>query len=117
MPVVGLTMGTQLRDGNVGRMGMVQVTINPASVAANVVSEQTFPVSGLEVGDHVVAIKPTLTPGLALAHARVSADSTLALTFVNPTAGAVDAPAEVYRILWFRPEIGDPSTLPGAVQV
>jgi hypothetical protein len=111
-------MGSNLRDGNVGRMGMVMVSIDVASVAANVAPEQTFTVLGLRVGDFVV-VNPVgaITTNLVAAQARVSADDTLAIVFVNTTAGALDPAAQSYRILWFRPEVANPAVLPSAVQV
>lgn len=79
------------------------VSINPASVATITTAEQTFTVNGLQVGDIPVVVKPSLTAGLGIANARVSAANTLAITFVNPTAAAIDAAAENYTILAFRP--------------
>lgn len=78
-------------------------TINPASIAAATSAEQTFTVTGLAVGDLPVVIKPTATPGAGIVNARVSAANTLALTFMNATAAAVDPASEVYTVLAFRP--------------
>lgn len=75
-------------------------TLNPASVAAATSAEQTFTVTGLAVGDIVLAVnKPTATAGVGIVNARVSAANTLALTFVNATAGAVDPASESYEIV------------------
>lgn len=78
-------------------------TINPASVAAATSAEQTFTVTGLRTGDIPVVVKPSLTAGVGIGNARVSATDTLAITFVNATAGAVDPASESYTILVFRP--------------
>lgn len=111
-------MGTNLRDGNIGRMGMIGVTLTPASVAANITAEQTFTVQGLALGDFVEVSRPSALPaGTTLDNARVSAANTLALQFGNHTIGALVPAAGVYRIVWMRPEVGDPAVLPGAVQV
>jgi len=110
-------MGTQLRDGNIGQMGAVQVTLDPASVASNTTATQTFTVLGLRVGDFVIVQKATNTTGITISNPMVSAGNTLRITLGNHTAGAVDPPSEVYRILWFRPDVADPLVLPGAVQV
>lgn len=76
------------------------VSINPASVAAATTAEQTFTVTGVQAGDIVLSInKPTVTAGLGIANYRVSAADTVAITFVNATAGAVDAGAEDYEII------------------
>ncbi len=90
--------------GNVRAMGIATVTIDPASVATITTAEQTFTVPGLAVGDMVFVNKPSLTAGLGIAGARVSAANTLAITFVNPTADAVNAGSESYRVLWVRPD-------------
>lgn len=82
---------------------VVDLVIDPASVATITTAQQTFTLAGLKVTDFVVATKPTLTAGLGVAGARVSAVDTLAITFVNPTAAAIDAPSETWRILILRP--------------
>lgn len=94
-----------LAQGNIRGWGLVGVTIDPASVAANTTAEQTFPVNGLLVGDFVVAGKPTATAGLGIVGARVSATNTLAITFSNSTAAPIDPAAEAYRIFWARPDV------------
>lgn len=75
---------------------------DPASVAANTTAEQTRAVPGLVVGDRVFVNKPTATAGLGIVNARVSATDTLAVTFVNATAGAIDPPSETYLIVAIR---------------
>jgi hypothetical protein len=97
-------MGVSSLGGNIAAMGVASVTIDPASVATITTAEQTFTVPGLLTTDWVFVNKPTLTAGLGVAGARVSAAGTLAITFVNPTAGGIDAASEVWRVLWIRPE-------------
>jgi hypothetical protein len=80
------------------KVAVISVVIDPASVATITTAEQTFAVPGLEVGDVVFVNKPTLTAGLGIAGARVSATDTLAITFVNPTAGAIDAVSQTYLV-------------------
>lgn len=77
-------------------------TINPASVSSATSAEQTFTVTGLTTADVVVVSKPTATTGVGIVNARVSAADTLALTFMNATAGAVDPASETYTIIAFR---------------
>lgn len=89
---------------NEDRFGVVSATLDVASVAAATTAQQTFTVPGLRVGDIVIPMKPSLTAGLGIAGARVSAADTLAITFINATAGALDPAAEAYLIFWFRPE-------------
>jgi hypothetical protein len=94
----------QLAAGQaIGGISIYTATINPASVAAATSAEQTFTVTGLEVGDIPVVVKPTASAGLGLVNARVSAANTLALTFMNATASPIDAASESYTILAFRP--------------
>ncbi len=97
-------MSTTLPRGNVLKMFAVSLTINPASVAANTTAEQTFALTGLAVGDMVLVSKPSLSAGLSVGDARVSAANTIAITFENHTAGAIDAGSETYQVLVIRPE-------------
>lgn len=77
-------------------------TIDPASIAAATTAEQTFTVTGLTTADKVFVSKPTLTAGVGIVNARVSAADTLAITFVNATAGALDPASEVYAVVAIR---------------
>lgn len=77
-------------------------SINPAAVAAATSAEQTFTVTGLTTSDKVFVIKPTATAGVGIVNARVSATDTLAITFMNATAGSVDPAQETYTIVAFR---------------
>lgn len=76
----------------------MRATITPASVAAATVAEQTFTVPGLQLGDFVDVTPPGITAGVAPICARVSALNTIAISFVNPTAGALTPAAGVYQI-------------------
>ena len=77
-------------------------SLDVASVAANTTAEQTFTVTGLTTADKVFVNKPSLNAGLGIVNARVSAADTLALTFVNATAAAIDPAAETYAIVALR---------------
>lgn len=96
-------MSTTLPRGNIGRIFAVQVTFDPAAVATITTAEQTATVAGVKVGDIVYWSKPTATVGVGVVNARVSAADTIALTFVNPTAGSVNAASETWTFLIFRP--------------
>ena len=78
--------------------------LSPAQVAANTTAEQTFTVSGLLASDILLGVtKPSSDAGLGIAGARISADDTLAVTFVNATAGALTPTAsEDYLITVMR---------------
>ena len=94
----GLKIGAS--GSGVVELRQYSVSLNPASVAANTVAEQTFTVTGLQVGDTVISInKPTTSAGLGISGMRVSAANTLAVAFNNNTAGAIDAGAETYKIV------------------
>ena len=74
-----------------------------AAVATITTAEQTVSVPGLNVGDAVFVNKPTHQAGLGIAGARVSAKDTLAITFVNPTAGGITPTAsEIYKVVRFQ---------------
>lgn len=75
--------------------------LSPAQVAINTTAEQTFTVTGLEVGDTIISVnKPTAQAGLGIVGFRVSAANTLAITFANVTGGAITPTAsEVYKIV------------------
>lgn len=94
-------MGVQIFED---RYGVVAVSLDVASVAINTTAEQTFTVPGLAVGMFVMVSKPSLSAGLGVSTARVSAANTIAITFINATGGAIDPAAETYLIFWFKPE-------------
>lgn len=98
-------MTTGIKDGNVQGIYITRITINPASVATITTAEQTFTVPGVKVGDFIFVSKPSLTAGLGVSTARASAADTIAITFVNPTAGAIDAASEVWLVMVARPEV------------
>lgn len=77
---------------------VITATLTPVSAAAATCAEQTFTVPGLRVGDFVDISPPGITAGVSPMAARVSALNTLAVTFVNPTAGALVPKAGVYLI-------------------
>lgn len=80
-----------------------EVTLDPAAVAASTTAEQTFTVTGLGINDIPIAlIKPSATAGVGIVGLRVSAANTLAVTFVNATAGPIDPPSEKYRLVVIR---------------
>lgn len=76
--------------------------LDVASVAAATSAEQTFTVTGLTTADKVIVNGPAQTAGLGIVNARVSAANTLALTFMNATAGALDPASATYTIVALR---------------
>ena len=81
----------------------VTPTISPASVAANTTSEQGFTVSGIAVGDVVIAVaKPSHQAGLGVVNTRVGTDGKVYLTYMNNTAGAIVPSSESYIITFIK---------------
>lgn len=97
-------MSTSVVRGNVRFMFAVAVVFDPAAVATITTAEQTVTVTGVAVGDFVMAMKPTLTTGVTIGNVRVSAANTIAIQFVNPTAGSVNPVSETWQFLILRPE-------------
>ena len=99
-------MGAMIREH---RFGVIQQSLDVASVSANTTAEQDFTVPGLLPGDWVFVNKPSLSAGLNIANARVKAANTLSLTFGNHTGSAIDPAAESYLIFWIRADALDTS--------
>lgn len=93
----GITMG------NAQGVFLISASLTPASVATNTVAEQNFTVTGLRTGDFVELNPPSITAGVGISSARVSAADTLTVAFVNPTAGSLTPAAGTYRIKVTRP--------------
>jgi len=92
-------------DGNIGGIYVVSLTLDPASVATITAAEQDFTVPGVLAGDIAVQVTmTTATEGLGIAGFRVKAANTVSVTFVNPTAGAINAAAGNFKIVIMRPE-------------
>ena len=98
-------MSTMIPYGNILKLFAVQVTFDPSAVSTITTAEQDVTVTGVKVGDIVMAVnKPSLTAGVGICNARVKAADTISLQFVNPTAGSVNPASEVYTIVIARPE-------------
>jgi hypothetical protein len=102
-------MSAGIIGGNVKSLGVLSANIAPAATAANTTAEQTFTVRGLLVTDFVFVNKPTAQAGLAIGNVRVSAADTLAIVFINDTAGSLTATTENYLILVARAEGTQPA--------
>lgn len=86
----------------VTKIAVYTPSLTPASVGAATVAEQTFTVAGLTTADTVLVDPPALANAIGICSARVSAADTLALRYVNPTAGSLTPAAGVYRVFAFR---------------
>lgn len=79
---------------------LVQATLTPASVGAATVAEQTFTVPGIAPTDVLVAVNPpAIGNATGLAGWRVTAQDTIGLRFVNPTAGALTPSSGVFKLV------------------
>jgi len=88
-----------------GRLRIIEgyeIAWTPALVAANSTSLQTVTVTGLNPDDMVYVNLPGYVSGVVVAHARVAAADTLAVTFANVTGGAVTPPAGTYKVMAVR---------------
>lgn len=106
-------MSTGISDGNAAGEYIISATLTPAATAAATTAEQTFTsastgnnagLAGLKVGDFVTVNPPSITAGTGIVGTRVSAAGTLAITFINATAGSLTAPSGAYVINVTRPE-------------
>jgi hypothetical protein len=98
-------MSSGIIGGNIFAMCAVSVTIDVTSVSASTTAEQSVTVPGVLLGDIVVVVPPsTLNAGLGIAGARATATDTVAIRFVNATAGALDPASAVFTLLVIRPE-------------
>jgi len=105
-------MAVSTIGGNILAAGVFTITIDVASVAANISAEQTFTAAGVLLGDMVFVNTPAigtaaLNAGLGVTGARVTAANTIGLRFTNSTAGALDPSAAIaYTVFVVRPESG-----------
>ncbi len=80
----------------------VQAVIDPASVAAASVAEQTFAVPGVPAPatPSIVDVNvQTPTANVGIGNCRASAVNQVGIQFINPTAGALDPASQTYNIL------------------
>lgn len=97
-----LTIGATGTATPITQIVVYSQTITPASVAAAVVAEQTFTVTGLATTDKVFVNTAGTGNATGIAGVRVSAANTLAVSFVNPTAGALVPGAGTWKITALR---------------
>lgn len=80
-----------------------ELSLTPANaVPANSTSEQPLTVTGLKTGDVVTVNKLSSQAGLSIGNARVSANDTLSITYVNSTGASITPTADTYRIIAIR---------------
>ena len=95
---------TQSPIGNIQKIGVFSISITPTAVSATTAPVQTFASTGIGLltTDTVVVTPPSTTAGVAQAATYVSAADTLAIQFVNPTAGSLTPPSGTYKVTVFR---------------
>lgn len=100
-----LSLGTSLEIGggtSITGIKVYSASLTPSSVGAATVVEQTFTVAGLTTADKVIVNPPALANAIGICSPRVSAADTLAIRFVNPTAGSLTPAAGTYTVLAVR---------------
>jgi hypothetical protein len=81
---------------------LVQLSLTPAAVATIVAPYQNVTIPGVRVGDLVIPMGNPISNNVALVAARVASANTVALQFVNPTAGSLTPTAGTYSFLVLR---------------
>src|SRR5512134_1485931 len=95
---------SNLLTSNITQMGIVTITYDPANIATVDVDEDTVTVPGLKVGDFVALARTVHVNDVGICDCRVSADNTLSVTWVNPSAGGVDQTSATFLLFWARPD-------------
>jgi hypothetical protein len=91
-------LATIQRNAPLHPLMIYSTTCAATTCAATTTVEATTTVTGLVVSSSVIVNKPTLTPGILVVNARVSAANTLAIQYANLTTTSISIPAEVYTI-------------------
>lgn len=100
----GLRVGPPHQSSDYAAIYTKSVSVTPSAVATIATAEQTVTVAGVRPGDLVVIVdSPARTNSVLWANARVSANDTIAITYVNPTAGSLTPPAGTYKFLIIKP--------------
>lgn len=97
-------MSVGILSGNVRSVTIMQATVDLGSVAANTTELEDATLTGVKVGDIVVAIKPTLEAGLAIVQCYVDEADSLKITVGNFTASPINEASETLDFLVIRPE-------------
>lgn len=78
------------------------ITFSPTSVAAATCAERTATLTGVTSADRIVFNQPVLSGAVAAVAARASGADTVAVTFCNPTAGALIPASGTYTFTAIR---------------
>ena len=76
------------------------VAWTPSAVSAGVTEEQTLTVSGVAVGETVIAFVPPSAPTYGISHVNVRVTDTdeVTVAWQNTTAGGLSPPSGTYRL-------------------
>lgn len=97
-------MSIGILAGNLRSVTIMQATVDLGSVAANTTELEDATLTGVKVGDIVMAVKPTLEAGLAILQCYVDEADSLKITVGNFTASPIDEASETIDFIVFRPE-------------
>lgn len=86
----------------ISQIKVYTAALTPSSVNSATVAEQTYTVTGLTTADKVIVNPPSISNATGIVGARVSAKDTLALRWVNPTAGALTPTSGNYIVISIR---------------
>jgi len=79
---------------------VVTVTLTPVSVATITVAAQTFTgIPGVELNDIVIPVRTPNITATAITSVQPTAQNTISVSFINPTAGALTPTSGAYTFL------------------
>lgn len=77
----------------------VALSLTPASVGAATIASQNLTVPGVEVGDIIIPLQTPITNATGIVDCSCATAGTLAVRFINPTAGSLTPTAGTYTFL------------------
>jgi len=97
-----------------------QVSITPGAIALSSTVDVSVTLPGALSTDFIMNVtKPTLTSGVDIGNARMTANNTMKITFQNSTSAQITPATETYTICLARPSnvLGGPDALSGGVVI
>ena len=94
--------------GNVSNVFVLSVSLTPSQVAATTAAQQTFTISGLQVGDVIadVSYQGAWTVAVSEVNYWVPSNNTIGISYYNSTASGVTPPSGSYWVTVLRPAAG-----------
>ena len=80
----------------------VTLTLTPASVGAATIAAQNLTVPGVEVGDMIIPVATPISNATGILQCKCVTAGTVAVQFVNPTAGSLTPTTGAYTFLIIR---------------